>query len=317
MKAAVVEAPARARICTTPKPELREGSVRLRLEGCGVCGSNLPAWEGRPWFRYPLAPGELGHEGWGWVDEIGPNVTSVKRGARVAVLSYRAFAEYDIAHEDAMAVLPEQLDGIPFPGEALGCAMNVFQRSAIQSGQTVAVVGVGFLGAVLVALAAQAGTHVLAISRRPFALEIARACGAAETIAFDDPQKIIQRVQQLTDGRGCDRVIEAVGQQAALNLAAELTCERGRLIIAGFHQDGLRQINLQLWNWRGLDVINAHERDPAIYLSGLRSAISAVTEGRLNLAPLLTHRFSLDRIGDAFNAMRERPHGFLKAFVTL
>jgi len=54
-------------------------------------------------------------------------------------------------------------------------------------------------------------------------------------------------------------VIEAAGQQWPLDLATELTRERGRLIIAGYHQDGPRQINMQLWNWRGLDVINAHE----------------------------------------------------------
>ena len=66
---------------------------------------------------------------------------------------------------------------------------------------------------------------------------------------------------ELTGGRFCDVVIEAVGKQWPLDLAAELAGERGRLIIAGYHQDGLRQVNMQLWNWRGLDVINAHQRD--------------------------------------------------------
>ena len=58
----------------------------------------------------------------------------------------------------------------------------------------------------------------------------------------------------------CKRVIEAAGAQATLGLAPALTGTYGRLIIAGYHQDGPRQVNVQLWNWRAIDVINAHER---------------------------------------------------------
>src|SRR3954454_10413678 len=100
MKAAVVEAPTHARIVPVNVPEPGEGSVRVRLEGCGVCGSNLPTWEGRPWFKYPLAPGELGHEGWGRIDALGSNTSQFKLGERVALLSYRAYAEYDIAPQN-------------------------------------------------------------------------------------------------------------------------------------------------------------------------------------------------------------------------
>jgi D-arabinose 1-dehydrogenase-like Zn-dependent alcohol dehydrogenase len=82
--------------------------------------------------------------------------------------------------------LPEALAGQPFPGEPLGCAMNIFRRSEIAPGQTVAIVGIGFLGAILTRLASEAGARVIAVSRRPFSLEIARAMGAAETIPMDD-----------------------------------------------------------------------------------------------------------------------------------
>ena len=112
-------------------------------------------------------------------------------------------------------------------------------------------------------------------------------------------------------------MIEAVGHQWPLDLAGELTCERGRLIIAGYHQDGPRQVNMQLWNWRGLDVINAHERDPKIYVEGMQAAVDAVASGRLDPTPLYTHRFSLDRISDALNAMKERPKNFMKALVSI
>src|SRR5205823_1426457 len=98
----------------------------------------------------------------------------------------------------------------------------------------------------------------------------------AEMIPMDDHWKIIQRVKDLTAGAMCDVVIEAVGKQWPLDLAGELTRVRGRLVVAGYHQDGPRQVNLQLWNWRGLDVINAHERDPRVYLSGMRGAMEEV-----------------------------------------
>jgi len=317
MRAAVLEEPGRVSVQQVTVPEPREGCVRVRLEGCGVCGSNLPPWEGRPWFKYPFAPGELGHEGWGRVDALGPKASRFKIGQRVAMLSYRAYAEYDVADENDLVPLPAELDGKPFPGEPLACAMNVFERADIRARQTVAVIGIGFLGALLTMLCSQAGAQVIAISRRPFALEIAKRCGAAEAIVLKDCKYIAERVRRLTNDRGCERVIEAVGRQEPLDLATELAGERGRLIIAGYHQDGFRQINMQLWNWRGLDVVNAHERDQRKYIAGMETAVQAVASGQLNPSFLYTHHFSLEQLGEAFDAMRNRPDQFLKALIIL
>jgi threonine dehydrogenase-like Zn-dependent dehydrogenase len=193
--------------------------------------------------------------------------------------------------------------------------MNIFRRSDIQSGHTVAIIGVGFLGAILTRLASRAGARVIAISRRPFALDLARELGADVTIPLDDHDRIVEQVQRLTGGEGADRVLEVVGAQWPLDLAGELTRIRGRLVIAGYHQDGPRQVNMQLWNWRGIDVINAHERDPAAYVGGIHDAVEAVSSGLLNPARLYTHTFSLDQLGQAFQMMEQRPDGFLKALV--
>jgi threonine dehydrogenase-like Zn-dependent dehydrogenase len=297
------------------EPEPGPGEVRLRLEGSGVCASNLPLWEGRPWFGYPAPAGAPGHEGWGVVDAIGSDVAGLTVGDRVAALSYRAYAEYDIAAAANVVRLPASVGAGPFPGEPLGCAINAFRRSDIQPGQTVAIIGIGFLGALLTRLSTRAGARVIAISRRPFALDLARAWGASTGLELHDHDSIIAQVRQLTDGQGADRVIEAVGLQGPLDLAGELTRVRGRLVIAGYHQEAPRQVNLQLWNWRGLDVINAHERDPAQYVEGMRGAIEAVATGVLNPGPLYTHLLSLDRLAQAFEMMQERPDGFLKALV--
>jgi len=317
MRAARLAGPGRVVLEEVKLPEPGPGQVRIRLEGCGVCASNLTPWGGAEWMRYPTDPGALGHEGWGTVDAVGEGVEGLAEGQRVAALSYAAYAEYDLADASAVVPLPSALDGQPFPGEPLGCAMNIFRRSGISAGQTVAIVGVGFLGALLTRLAKDAGARVVAISRRPFSLEVARGMGADERVPMDDHWKIIERVKELTGGAFCDRVIEAVGKQWPLDLAGELTRERGRLVVAGYHQDGPRQVNMQLWNWRGIDVINAHERDPRVYVDGIRAAVDAVASGRLDPSPLYTHTFPLDRLGDALDATRDRPDGFLKALITM
>jgi threonine dehydrogenase-like Zn-dependent dehydrogenase len=310
-RAALIREGRSLELVDVPRPDPGEGEVRLRLEGCGVCGSDLAVWSGRPWFEYPRPAGAPGHEGWGVVDAVGDGVTGLTEGMRVTGLSYRAYADYDIARAEDLVALPEGTDA--FPGEALGCAVNVLRRSGVGGGETVAVVGAGFLGCVIVQLAVAAGARVLAVSRRRSSLRSAAAMGAEETILLEEP--VVERVEQLTDGGLCDVVIEAAGVQQTLDVAAALTRTRGRLVIAGFHQDGPRQVDLQLWNWRGLDVVNAHERDPQVVVAAMREAVELARTGTLDLEELVTHRLPLERLGDAFELARTRPAGFLKAVV--
>src|SRR5438067_4047334 len=168
MRAAVLTAPTSLALRRVDLPSPGPNEVLVRLEGCGVCGSNLAPWEGRPWFTYPLAAGEPGHEGWGRIEATGERVERLEPGDRVALLSYHAYAEFDTAPESAAVRLPKALEGQPFPGEALGCAVNVFRRSDIQPSQSVAIIGIGFLGALLTQLCAKAGARVIGISRRPY-----------------------------------------------------------------------------------------------------------------------------------------------------
>jgi len=315
MRAAVLAGPAAMTITDAPLPTPGAGEVRVRLEGCGVCASNVEPYEGQPWSTFPGAPGGMGHEGWGVVDAVGDGVTGLGIGDRVAMLSGNSFAQYDLVDAAATVTLPPELANSPFPGEPLGCAFNIFRRADIRAGQTVAIVGIGFLGAVLCRLATDAGARVIAISRRASSLALARSYGAAETIVMDDHWAIIDRVKALAGEGLCDRVIEAVGKQWPLDLASALVGFGGRLVIAGYHQDGPRQVNMQDWNWKGIDVVNAHERDPAVQLRGLREAVEAVAGGRLDPAPLYTHRYALDRVGEAIEATRDKPDGFVKALI--
>lgn len=311
----VLEGPRRCVLRDHPIPAPKAGEVRIRVEGCGVCGSNVPLWEGREWFTYPTEPGAPGHEAWGRIDALGSEVEGLSEGQRVAALSYHGFADYDVAPAWHVVQIPEELGDMPFPGEPLGCAINVFWRAQINSGQTVAVVGVGFLGALLIQLLHAAGAEVIAISRRPFALQIARQCGAHHVLRMGSASEVIDAVNDLTRGRGCPCVIEASGLQEPLQIAGELVKVRGRLVIAGYHQDGMRSIDLQSWNWRGIDVINAHEREANVYIAGMREAVAAVQAGRLRPEPLLTHTFALEEFSAALDCAARRPEGFLKAVV--
>ena len=72
---------------------------------------------------------------------------------------------------------------------------------------------------------------------------------------------------------------------------------------------------MQLWNWRGLDVVNAHERDPSAYAQGIREAVDAVLEGRLDPSSLYTHTYPLEKLNKALDDTRDRPGDFLKALV--
>ena len=317
MRAAVLTGPGAVSIAEVPLPEPGPGEVRVRLEGCGVCASNLTPWAGPEWMRYPTPPGDLGHEGWGRIEATGPGVDGLAAGDRVAALSYRSYAEADCVPAAMVAKLPPELDDQPFPGEALGCAFNIFRRSDIAPGQRVAIIGIGFLGAVLTRLASEAGAEVIAISRRAESLALACHYGAAHTIAMDDHRRIIDAVTSITGEGLCERVIECVGKQWPLDLAGELVGFGGQLVIAGYHQDGPRQVNVQNWNWKGIDVINAHERDPQVQLRGLSEAVEAVAEGRLDPAPLYTHRYPLARLGEALDATRDKPQGFVKALIDL
>jgi threonine dehydrogenase-like Zn-dependent dehydrogenase len=167
-------------------------------------------------------------------------------------------------------------------------------------------------------MASLIGAKVIALSRRQFALDLAYRLGAAQALLLDKgKEQTVKYVHHITNGELCNVVFEAVGKQEPLNLATELTAPGGQLIIAGYHRDGLRQINLQTWNQRGLTVVNAHTRDPQIDREGLRIAVEAAIQNRLEPAPICTHIFGLAELGDALAMLKQRPEGFLKGMIML
>src|SRR5438309_5685161 len=117
MRAAVLARPGEIRMQEVPRPNPGPGQVRLRLEGCGVCASNLTPWAGPEWMQFPTEPGALGHEGWGVVDSVGERATGIAVGERVGMLSGKSYAEYDIADATQLVRLPDSLAGLDLPLE--------------------------------------------------------------------------------------------------------------------------------------------------------------------------------------------------------
>jgi threonine dehydrogenase-like Zn-dependent dehydrogenase len=317
MIAAVLKKPGNISIENIASPEPGAGQVKIMVEGCGICSSSLPLWEGRNWFQYPQEPGSPGHEGWGIIQSVGDGVEEFLKGERVAFLSSHAYAEYDVASIHNLIKLPEGLENQPFPAEPLGCAMNIFSRSDISKGDTVAIIGIGFLGALLCQLAKHAGAKVIAISKRSYSLEYAKKYGADEIIPFTETWEVSGKVAEITNNNFCNRVIEATGKQQSIDLATEIISERGKMIIAGYHQDGLREVNFQKWNWKGIDVINAHERAPEVYLQGMQNAADAVLQGILKPQELYTDLLPISEINQGFAMTASRPEGFMKALIHL
>ena len=249
-----------------------------------------------PGLIIPLAPGELGHEGWGRMDALGPGRSQFKIGDRVAMLSYRAYAEYDIAPERTWYRPAGSSTQMPFPGEPLGCAMNVFRRADISRGKQ-------WRSSALVSWERADLSHAQCgrASHRhlPPALRIGIGPGLRRGRNHSPWRSTSHQWigRRLTTGWVANGSSKPSDSNGRWIWPAELTRERGRLIIAGYHQDGPRQVNMQLWNWRGLDVINAHERDPKFIVEGMRSRDGG--RGRRQnwiRTPLYTHTFQLEQI---------------------
>jgi threonine dehydrogenase-like Zn-dependent dehydrogenase len=156
---------------------------------------------------------------------------------------------------------------------------------------------------------------IVADTRRD-ALERASRLGATQVVnvAVDSLPEV---VKSLTRGRGADASFEVTGAQGPLTLLGEVTRMSGKVVIVGYHQGGSRQIPLAYWNWMAFQILNAHFRDIATIQRGMKTGMRLLTSGRLSLADLVTHRFPLEAIDQAFQVSQEKPDGFVKSVVQM
>jgi threonine dehydrogenase-like Zn-dependent dehydrogenase len=178
-------------------------------------------------------------------------------------------------------------------------------------------VGTGFMGLILLQqLKLRGPKFIAAIDVRDEILDLAKKFGADYTInpLKQNPKEFIKDV---TNGKGVDVSFEVGGNESTLNLAPEICRMEGKLVIFGFHP-GQRQIkDMGYWNWMAFDIINAHFRDMNTILNGTRIGIDMLNSGKINMKPLITHKFGLNEIENAFKAAKEKPRGFIKSVIVM
>jgi threonine dehydrogenase-like Zn-dependent dehydrogenase len=315
MKLSVLRAPRTFDLIDAPIPEISSDKVLLRVAACGVCNSDMEAYLGGVGQNYPRY---LGHEVSGLVEAVGQEAASrFKRGDRVAAwVTGRGYAEY-VAVKSEYVLPAEDVPLDEALAEPLACAVNAVELANLSLSDDVVIIGAGFMGALVQKLVLLQGVrHLVVADTRPDALERAAHMGATHTVNVKD-ESLADKVRQLTNGRGADATFEVTGAQAPLVMAGEVTRMSGKIIIVGYHQGEMRQIPLGYWNWMAFSLLNAHFREEATIMRGMRIGMRLLASGRLSLADLVTHRFPLEGLNEAFQASHEKPLGFVKSVITL
>ena len=315
MKIAILTGPREFQFQEEQLPHLQPDEVLVQVAACGVCTSELDMWEGKAGSHmYPRYPG---HEVSGVVSDVGKDVQGLAPGDPVAVWAPgRGFAEYVVVKSKycfSAGDLPLDLA----LAEPLACAVNTVELANISLGDDVVIIGAGFMGNLVQKLVELQGPRRLIVAdTRADALERAMKLGATHVVNVTQAS-LPEAVKALTDGQGADVSFEVVGAQAPLNLLGDVTRMSGKVVIVGFHQGEPRQIPLGYWNWMAFQILNAHFREEAMILRGMRIGMRLLTSGRLNLADLVTHRFPLNEINKAFLAAHEKPEGFVKSTIVM
>jgi 6-hydroxycyclohex-1-ene-1-carbonyl-CoA dehydrogenase len=311
-----------------PIPTLRDGEVLLRVAACGLCHTDLHYLDhGVPTFRKP--PIILGHEAAGVVDRIGPGVSGIAPGDRVLAPSVWAcgrcrycragrenlcadlvmpgnhvhggFAEFLAVPAKELVRLPPELpleracviaDAVSTPYHA------VKQRGQVRAGDTVAVVGCGGVGLNVVQCAALAGATVIAVDLNDARLALAKRMGARHTINPTATERVDKHVRTLTDG-GVDVAFEVVGNPKTIDLAFNLLRKGGRLVVIGFSHEAV-PINAAKLMFYELELVGSLGCGGGLY----PEIVALVASGRIDLEPIVSGTFPLDRINEGFDRLR-------------
>ncbi len=315
MKASILTGPGQSCIVDRPKPEIGAAEVLVKLKVCGVCASELYSWSRGADRKSSLI---MGHEPMGIIEETGDLVEGFEKGDRVTGLFNQAFAEYAKADFRNLVKVPDDLEDIVAIGEPLSCLVSGANRTPVMLGDTVAVVGAGFMGLGFMQLMKLKGSgKIIAVDIRMEGLEHASRFGA-DIACFPNDVDAQYKVMDWNEiGQGVEVCVEAGGSQASLDLAGEMTAAHGVLSIVGYHQSnaGIRNVKMNLWNWKALTVINAHERRKEVHLKAMEAIFPLIQSGKFNMKAMVTHVYSLDEVDRAFEDLKNKPEGFIKGVI--
>ena len=307
-------APQHSEVAEEPTPQPGAGEVLAEVAACGVCASELHPWlDGRPDM-----PVRFGHEPAGVVRAVGPGVTSFRPGDRVTGLFKHAYSRFCTASTDTLLTVPATVTHEAALGEPLACLVNAQRRTPVELADRVAVIGLGYMGLGLLQLLKLRGpSRIVAIDVREEARQKAAELGADEVY---HPSEVpaayrLTRFDAWQSASGLDVVVEASGTQPGLTLAGELVRAHGIVSILGYHQGGPREVDVAMWNWKAIDVVNAHVRRQADLMESMRIGLELTARGLIDLGQLVTHRYGLDQVDQAYADLRDKPAGFVKAVI--
>jgi threonine dehydrogenase-like Zn-dependent dehydrogenase len=247
-----------------------------------------------------------------------PEVTRLSEGDRVTGLFQGAYADVCLAKEAELLPVPDGVSEENALGEPLACLVNAQRRTPVELADQVAVIGLGYMGlGILQLLTLRGPSRIVAIDVREEARAAAMALGADESYhpsQLPDEYRLTNSSDWDSD-RGFDVVVEGSGTQPGLTLAGEMVRAHGVLSILGYHQGGPRQVEVRMWNWKAIDVVNAHVRRLADLMESMRIGLELTAKGLIDLGALVTHRYSLDEVDRAYTDLQQKPPGFIKAVV--
>lgn len=328
MKAAVWYGKKDVRVMDVPEPPSpKAGWVKVKVEWCGICGSDLHEYLAGPIF-IPVdkphaltggtAPVILGHEFSGVVTEVGPNVTNVKVGDRVApdacqvcwecprcrenryslceklaftgLMTDGAFAEYVNVPAYTMYKIPDNMSyEVAALIEPLAVAMHAVRRAPLVQGDTAVVMGAGTIGLATLMCAKAAGASTV------YTVEVARArkeyaLKAGATAVLDPTEMdVVSRIKELTNG-GADVVFECVGSDRTAPVAVELARSAGKVVIVGIFEKA------SSLNFNALSFTEKEVKGSLAYYGEFGAAIQLVADGRINVEPLITGKIGIEDI---------------------
>ena len=319
MKAAILHGPRDLRVESSTRPEVRGDEVLVRVTVAGLCGTDYRIWSGDRPVAYPRV---MGHEFVGRVETIGAGVTRVAPGGHVAVEPNYSCGTCPLCWEGnknlclARTAVGIDVDGCfaelvrvparccwPAPAgvadedlvltEPLAVAVRAVGRADVRSGETVAVVGAGTLGLLAVQVARGHGARILVVSRTARRFALARDLGAEATHTVEDGP-LDARARAFSGREGVDCVIETAGTAEAVNHALALVRPGGRLILTGLPHESTPVEFFSVVR-REITILGS-----MIYQDEFSEAMRLVADGTVKTRPLVSHRFPLDAIGDAF-----------------
>jgi threonine dehydrogenase-like Zn-dependent dehydrogenase len=316
MKAAVLTGMRNFEIIDKPVPGITEDQVLVKMKACGLCMSEFPCWnEGKRLGEI------LGHEPVGVVEKTGKNVRDFQEGDRVSGLFRGAFAEYTAADPALVVKLPGDVSDEEGMLEPWSCLVSGAERTAVDLGSFVALIGCGYMGLGFLQLMRLKGAgKIIAVDIRSESLENAKRFGACEAYTPDSlpPEYVVDKWDDGIFSRGVDVAVEAGGGPSTLELAGKMVRPHGTLAVVGFHQSGgRREIDMGLWNWKAISVINAHERRSAVQMEYFVRAIRLIQAKRLRVREMMTHEYALGDLNRAFLELKEKPSGYIKGYIRL